>query len=289
MIGCINIQLGRSEKRKALAHLLIDRAQVDLAVVTETRFLKDRGEELMKEIFNLDYEWYGRERRGQRSSGGEGGVGILVRKGTGEVKLLKVSDKYDVIWVEVNIAETKVAVAGVYLSPECSKNGVTLEELLEELEEDMTEYRRLDYKIIVMGDFNRRIGNLPSAISSENSRTVFKRNSQDIHVTRQVKRAGRLLVETMNAWDMLIMNGIDSGGEYTYERKGKKGTSVIDYIMLDKELVEYEYEQDDVEDDLDYKHKTVQREPQSGFKEGVGKLCYKPNSMTWEKLLLRSD
>ena len=81
-----------------------------------------------------------------------------MRKGTGEVKLLKVSDKYDVIWVEVNIAETKVAVAGVYLSPECSKNGVTLEELLEELEEDMTEYRRLDYKIIVMGDFNRRIG-----------------------------------------------------------------------------------------------------------------------------------
>ena len=67
MIGCINIHLGRIEKRKALAHLLIDSAQVDIVVVTETRFLEGRGSELMNEVFNSDYEWYGRERGGQKA------------------------------------------------------------------------------------------------------------------------------------------------------------------------------------------------------------------------------
>ncbi len=116
-----------------------------------------------------------------------------------------------------------------------------------------------------MGSFNRRIGNMPTVITDTNSRVVFKRNSQDGDVSRNAKREGRILVETMNAWDMLIMNGIDSGGEYTYESKNKKGASVIDYIILDKELVEYEHDVDDVEDGLDLNTRQCSLSPSQNF------------------------
>jgi hypothetical protein len=141
----------------------------------------------------------------------------------------------------------------------------------------MAKFRSQGSKIIVMGDWNRRIGNLPTVISGTNGRTVFQRKSQDNKVDRQKKREGRTLLETMSSWDMLTMNGIDSGGEFTYERIGGKGASVIDYIMLDKELVEYECEEDP-EDGPDYKHKMLQFESKTEFRIGRNKLCYNPRS-----------
>ena len=69
------------------------------------------------------------------------------------------------------------------------------------------------------------------------------------------------------------MNGIDSGGEFTFERIGGKGASVIDYIMLDKELVEYERGEDPDDGLISIK------QPQTGFSIGVNKLCYNPKSM----------
>jgi hypothetical protein len=126
----MNIHLGRIEKRKALAHLLVDSAKVNICVVTETRFLPNRGDELMKEIFEKEYEWYGRERKDQKARGGEGGVGILVRKGLGRTKVVKVSERYDLIWLEVEMSEATLVIAGVYLSPEFSQKEGSLEELL---------------------------------------------------------------------------------------------------------------------------------------------------------------
>ena len=43
VVGCINVHLGRIEKRRSLRHLLVDRAQVDICVVAETRFIEGRG------------------------------------------------------------------------------------------------------------------------------------------------------------------------------------------------------------------------------------------------------
>lgn len=122
-MGNINIQLGRIEKRRALAHLLIDRALVDICVVTETRFLEGRGEELMEEVFAKNYKWLGRDRKKQKAKGGEGGVGILMRKGAGEAKLVKVSEKYDILWVEIKCEAEIFLIAGVYLSPEYRVRG----------------------------------------------------------------------------------------------------------------------------------------------------------------------
>lgn len=40
----------------------------------------------------------------------------------------------------------------------------------------------------------------------------------------------------MNAVQMVVMNGIDSGGEFTF-RNSKKGASVTDYIILSDNIV----------------------------------------------------
>ena len=59
----------------------------------------------------------------------------------------------------------------------------------------------------------------------------------------------------MNAMDMMVMNGLDSGSEFTYESK-YKGASVIDYIILEKQLVSFCGEED--KSGLDFKHSAKQ-------------------------------
>ncbi len=144
----MNIHLSRVERRRALSHLLIDSGKVDVCVVSESRFIEGRGEELMQEIFREEYEWYGRDRRGQRSKGGEGGVGILMRKGIGEANVIKISDNYDLIWLKIEIKQEILAIGGVYLSPEYSNRVGSLEELLEELEDDISRFRTEGIKLL---------------------------------------------------------------------------------------------------------------------------------------------
>jgi len=53
---------------------------IDLCVVTETWFRDESGDRLMSKSLNESkYEWYGRDRRDQKSWTGDGGVGVLVR------------------------------------------------------------------------------------------------------------------------------------------------------------------------------------------------------------------
>ncbi len=82
--------------------------------------------------------------------------------------------------------------------------------------------------VIVMGDFNRRIGKLPSVVREQ--QIYLHRKSQD----KQVKQ-GRLLMEVMNACDMVVLNGLEEEAQFTFEND--QGESLIDYIGLDVDLV----------------------------------------------------
>jgi hypothetical protein len=243
----MNMPLGKIEKRKQLRHLVEDRARVDVCVVAETRFIKGRGEYLMNEIFKEDYSWFGKEREQRKARGGKGGVGILIRNDIGRSREIKRSKKSDTIWIEVKMEEETLIIGGVYWSPEDNQDGP--EELLQEIGEDIGSFKLLG-RVIVMGDFNRRIRDAPTVYSLNSSKLVFPRKSEDIKVSEDekrkgkkkiVKKQGRMFLETMNANDMFIMNGLDSGSQYTFE--GKKGASVIDYIILCRELVNIAYEE----------------------------------------------
>lgn len=137
--------------------------RLDICVVTETRFREGVGDSLMAEVIDEEeFSWFGRDRRKQRSLTGDGGVGILVRKSLGEVKVAKVSQNWDSIWIQIKTPHELVFVGAVYMSPAGSPR-VDSEEYIQELEADIAVFREKGI-VMVMGDLNSRIGSKPSKI-----------------------------------------------------------------------------------------------------------------------------
>lgn len=264
------MHLGKIEKRKALLHLLVDQAQVDICVVAETRFIKGRGCDLMEEVFKEEFVWYGKDRV-TNIKGGIGGVGILIRKGVGITREVKRSKTSDVIWVEIKMGEEVLLVAGVYWSP-----GEDLVESIQELEEDIGRFKEQG-KVVVMGDFNCRIGELPT-VYSVGSRVVFPRKSEDVKVNEKekttIRRKGRMFIDSMNASDMFVMNGLDSGSEYTFFGNGN---SIIDYIVLSRELLIFDYTEEEEGEEMDLYEKNA-NQVITNFKEPNSGIYYRPRS-----------
>ena len=65
---------------------------------------------------------------------------------------------------------------------------------------------------------------------------IFSRDSCDNTISNNSsKRKGTQLINSMNAVNMIILNGIDSDSQYTYE--SKNGNSIIDYIIVSDNLL----------------------------------------------------
>ena len=126
---------------------------------------------------------------GQKSLSGEGGVGLLVRKSAGEVKIAKRSKVWDIIWIELTREEEKFYIASAYISPVDSKREIDVADFIQELEVDIQNFQTLG-RVIVMGDFNSRIGDEPSKIYIEDKEKIFMRQSVDKvkKVSRKAKR-----------------------------------------------------------------------------------------------------
>ena len=161
-------------------------------MVAETRFIEGRGSELMNEVFGPDFSWVGRDRKKQRARSGEGGIGILVRRGLGEAKVLKVSETSDSLWIELKMTEATLIIAGVYLSPEYSKKEVAFIDALEELQGDILEFQSRG-RVIVMGDLNRRIGDLPTAITTNHHKVTMRRVKEDTTIHKQGKKTRKAI------------------------------------------------------------------------------------------------
>ena len=93
-----------------------------------------------------------------------------------------------------------------------------------------------------MGDFNCRFGKKESIIVAGNKQFTFNRSTHDMDTktnddkTNKNASRGSFLVESMNASGMVVMNGIDGGGEYTFT-SSSNGSSVIDLIILSDNLI----------------------------------------------------
>ena len=78
MVGCVNFHLTNERSREDLLEM-VRWTELDICGVTETWIREGREDS----FHTQDFEWVSRERKGQKSCSGDGGVGVLVSKKLG--------------------------------------------------------------------------------------------------------------------------------------------------------------------------------------------------------------
>jgi len=134
----------------------------------------------------------------------------------------------------LEINSEKYFIGAVYIPPDGSNYLVDIKDILFELEVDILEYRKQG-KVILMGDLNSQVYTYPSTINHNGKDISFFRYSQDAEC-KTLEPRGLHLMSTMNAINMVVMNGIDSGGEHTF-RHLNIPTSVLDYIIISDNIL----------------------------------------------------
>ena len=254
VVGCLNIHLTVKEKREELINFISSRADVDILGICETWFKPDLGKEVMGEsLQNSEYEWYGLDRKKQTTKQGDGGVGFLIRKRVGKIEVAKSHLENDILWIKIAFGSSCLFLCIVYISPYGTPRDVDTTQQLIELEKDILMFQRKG-RVMVMGDFNHRIGNIESRILRNGQVTRFQRTTKDINIPPFLKQRGQVFVDMMNTSHMIILNGLDSDGDLTsYQHNGN---AVVDYLvvsceMYDQNLVRSSENKEKEEDDED--------------------------------------
>ena len=101
--------------------------------------------------------------------------------------------------------------------------------MIEELQGDV---ERGGSRVVVLGDFNSRIGEISNVmIDGEDDRIECKRQSQDTKTDWR----GKYLMKEMNASGLVVANGVREKAEWTSEQLKKSkniGSSVIDLVCV---------------------------------------------------------
>src|SRR5690242_3216054 len=162
------------------------------------------------ELYNTDWLWFGKDRSGRRG----GGLGFLARK-TLKPHISGSCKNSNILWLDVDCFGSWF-VAVVYLIPNDVEN--VNEMTLSDLQQD----------ILVLGDFNSRVGVLPNVLMPMDSteELVIARTSEDL----TVRRLGRRVTAGVG---MVLLNGVSEKAKNTSLQA--KGNSVIDFIWVQRE------------------------------------------------------
>lgn len=178
-----------------------------------------------------------------------GGIALFVKEGRGNQGTVVENKLQECLWVRVKYEELDLIVGVVYNQPRGSpyENKNFFREFKGEIQEIRERVKGIP--IIVMGDFNARVGDKDEGKEIEGDELEWqdvleegrwdilarKRQSKD----KEVNRAGKDLLMVCREVDMIILNGRspgDRGGEMTCI--GSTGASVVDYILVDSATVE---------------------------------------------------
>ncbi len=171
-----------SEYRRELFLGLTQSIDIDVCVVTETWIKEGKSNIILASLDRNRYVWFSRERERQKAPSGEGGVGFLVKRSIGAVKVVHTSKMYEMLWIEIERECNKIYIGAVYMSPEGSPRAIDSSAQLAELEAKIT-YFRTQGTVIVMGDFNARIGRQDSSFTRNGRRIFLPRKTEDVNVT----------------------------------------------------------------------------------------------------------
>ena len=213
-IGCMNIHLANTWKRQSFKEV---KRKLDICGVVET-WLRRSNETMEAELLGTDWVWVGKDRKGRSG----GGLGLRGKKELSP-KVLK-SRCESILWVQAG----SLFVAVVYLIPKDSDGINTI--ALEELEADILRRNR-EGTVVVLGDFNSRVGELANQVSNpgdfDSDMVFLNRKSVD---KKKPDATGKRLLARMNASGMVLVNGIF--GEADWTSFHKNGNAVIDLAWV---------------------------------------------------------
>jgi hypothetical protein len=221
-VGVMNVRLVEAEKRDYFLECVKEGAGLDVCAVVDTGLTKAGNVAMEQVAARKGMVWIGKGRK-RRS----GGLGFLV---VGEWKVESLKWVVDSVgWIQVSNKSVKLVVGAVYRAP-----SVNLGDTLAGITGDVMRYRGRGI-IVLVGDFNCRIGEVPNRIfvegEEEEEIREFRRESEDKKVTRE----GKQFMESMSGLNLMVLNG--HGTKATPTSQQVKGCSVIDLICVEYEAV----------------------------------------------------
>lgn len=209
-----------------LRDVMIDE-DIDVMFVMEILLAAEKQQEL-REVLE-DFDVFIRPRKAKeklKQYKQRGGVACIARKGS--VKLEKECENDDMMWIEWK----GVKVFCAYFAPPTSPFQERNEKRMQELQQAILETKG---KVILLTDANGWIGQRPSTISE--SQDGYERQTHTFERTSKKKESnkqGEWFIDEMNSIDMIVMNGVRSEADYTYNHPGREASSVIDFVVANK-------------------------------------------------------
>ena len=213
-IASWNIHLQNAEKRESFVSFISSQSNIQLCGVVET-WLNDSDILMAKQLENTDFEWIGNDRKGTRG----GGVGFMVKGNLNPSKVLESKDGNE-LWISIGLKD-KWYVGIVYITP----TEKDYETRLQNLQQNVFKFA-IKGRVIIMGDFNARVGELPNIIPNDSSgeEKYYNRSSLD----KICNARGKSLMESLNAANLLLLNGMDSIAKFTSHQMA--GSATIDFV-----------------------------------------------------------
>ena len=223
---------------------IAEREEVGVVALVETWFnRKDHDVQMNKILDGTDWTWVGRRRRKQKRGDkkGSGGVGFLVRRAVGKVIIGKDRGCNGLAWIKIDNAGTITNCIVTYFVPATSPRFDHNDKLTLEFEKLMAE---LDgERNMVAGDWNGRIGELPSVIfkpmghevdesdGDVGTEEVYERQSRD----KEMNKQGKDILDLMNAAGIVVMNGV--GGREMQFTQTDRGCTMVNYVGITENLI----------------------------------------------------
>ena len=119
-------------------------------------------------------------------------------------------------WLRLNSSQIKIKLGVIYMPQESRTSLNTLKEIYEVIEEEVRDSKAKEESIILLGDFNCKIGN------------YIPKNKEEI------TKAGKLMLKMIKRQGLKTVNGQECC-EGTWTRKEGNNKSIIDYVIVFEE------------------------------------------------------
>ena len=149
-------------------------------------------------------------------------VGVLKKVANVTVQIKERSEVGQALWLLVDNTKIKLRIGVIYAPQENVTYAKDLKTIYKEIEQQADEARRNDEMLLIVGDFNCKIGDVVTGNDGK------------------VSKGGRLLINTTLKKSLTIVNTVEKcKGLWTRVQPGKKKNtqkSVIDYVLVNEKL-----------------------------------------------------